>query len=75
MGTTQSRRPRFIYDERCIETFPCKHYVTVDDREGMMNGVEIYNFCVNNNMPVPQHFMQYKDFPVAQQKCRQQRDD
>jgi len=75
MGITQSRQPIFMYDTRCLQSYPCKHHVTIDGKESMMNGDEIYRFCVNNNLSVPQHFMQYKDFQMAQQRCYQQRDD
>ena len=51
----------YVYENRCIETNPCTHFVniTYDDGETIkipMNSTEIYNLLKNLNRNIPEHF-------------------
>jgi len=45
----------------CYQSYPCKHYVQIDEKNPkMMGGVAIYEYCLLNNIPIPPHFSHYK---------------
>ncbi len=48
--------------DMCYTTFPCKHYFTTNGICKLTNGIEIYNYCVDNNIEIPEHFQMYKDY-------------
>jgi hypothetical protein len=56
----------FKYSVMCLESYPCQHYVTIgnteDDSPVLMNGLQIYKYCIDNELDVPDHFKQYADF-------------
>ena len=49
-----------IFD-RCLQSYPCKHDVTLNGEEKVLNGREIYKWCIKNNIEVPKHFQCYKN--------------
>ena len=60
--------PNFQVGEMCYTTMPCKHRVKIDNMPWkMMFGTDIYEYCVNNNIPIPEHFQDYKSM-VDQKK-------
>lgn len=59
MGLGQSKQQEPFTYGACQETYPCKHIVTINGKNYDMNGIQIYNYCIKHNIPVPDHFMQY----------------
>lgn len=55
----------FCVDDDCLETLPCKHYVSFkyinsdnssDEEDKLMNSVRIRDLYIKNNLPIPEHF-------------------
>jgi hypothetical protein len=46
----------------CMQSYPCQHSIIIDGVESTMNGVDIFNYLKNNNLPMSQHFNEYKNF-------------
>lgn len=52
----------FKIETCCYESMPCQHYVKIDNLPWqMMYGTDIYEYCMKNNIPVPEHFLDYKE--------------
>ena len=52
----------------CLQSYPCQHTVTIYMSNGTkqdrhMDGVSIYELFLNNNLHIPQHFVNYADHP------------
>lgn len=48
---------------RCMESNPCKHHVQINREKGvLMSGVTIYEMLNAKSLPIPDHFMCYKDW-------------
>ena len=44
-------------DQMCFETYPCKHYVTLESGEKVfMTGDKIYGLCFENSTSINPHF-------------------
>jgi|AntRauTorcE11897_2_1112592.scaffolds.fasta_scaffold117366_2 hypothetical protein len=54
--------PDFKYYESCMESLPCQHGVKINDNSETWYGDTIYKYCVDNNLKVPEHFLQYKNY-------------
>lgn len=61
MESYEQITPNFKINGSCMETYPCKHKVILDNNQTTMSGVAIYNYCVQNNIAVPEHFKEYKN--------------
>jgi len=48
--------------KRCLQSYPCQHTVTIKGKKIIMFGNEIYSYCVDNHIRVPQHFKEYKKY-------------
>ena len=53
---------KIIIHKICIDTIPCQHYVSVNNKKTfiLMNGSSIYKLYKNENN-IPKHFRPYKD--------------
>ncbi len=47
----------------CIETYPCQHYVEYDNIKTTLFGTEVYKLFEKKKLPVPKHFLEYKNKP------------
>jgi hypothetical protein len=46
--------------DECLESFPCQHYVSINDGEKeLMGGVEIFELYEKYDLEVPGHFKEY----------------
>jgi hypothetical protein len=45
-----------IIDEMCIETFPCKHYISIDGQKQCADATEIHDLLSQRGLPIPEHF-------------------
>ena len=57
-----SPKPMIVIDDMCMESYPCKHMITIDGVRTMMNGVSIYKLLCEHNMNIPKHFSKYSSF-------------
>ena len=56
-------KSKYIISDMCKESYPCKHYVTFPDgNKILMSGVKIYEMLAKENLEIPTHFKEYKDF-------------
>lgn len=47
--------------EMCLKSYPCQHTVTLEDgRDYLLSGVDIAKLYMHRNIPVPEHFEEYK---------------
>lgn len=58
-------RPSLWYGRICYETYPCQHKVIAKNKDGLeesglWSGVKIYQWLIDNNLPVDSHFERYK---------------
>lgn len=51
----------FEYSELCYCSYPCQHNVIIDNQYNKLNGIDIYQYCVENNIDIPEHFEDYKE--------------
>ena len=49
-------------DPGCMESYPCKHLVTIDGKTMTMSGIEIVQYHRDNKLPIPTHFAYCVDF-------------
>jgi len=61
---------KFEIESSCYHTYPCQHYVKINGERKSMSGTEIYTFCIENDLPIDEHFQQYK-FMVDLYKYRE----
>lgn len=54
--------PDFKYYESCMESYPCQHGIKINGNNETWYGTTIYKYCVDNNLRIPQHFIEYKNF-------------
>lgn len=53
--------PGIFVGHLCHSTAPCQHYLTIHGIRRLEFGTFIYEYCVDNNIDVPEHFKRYKD--------------
>jgi hypothetical protein len=56
MNNFEDTVPGLKISNICMQSFPCQHHVIMDDTELIMFGQEIYQYCIDHNCPVPEHF-------------------
>ncbi len=54
--------PNFKISGKCLESYPCQHFVIVNGKEEMWSGVEICKYLKDNNLPMLKHFLEYNKF-------------
>jgi hypothetical protein len=50
----------FYISDTCYQSKPCRHNCRINNAEVFLNGIEIYKYCIDNNIDVPEHFKRYK---------------
>lgn len=50
----------------CRESYPCGHTVIIDGQKRGMSGDGIYKWHVERNLPIPEHFQDYKKYVEEQ---------
>lgn len=50
---------QFEYSTVCLESFPCQHYVKLNDEEQLWNGKKICHYMEEHNLDIPEHFKIY----------------
>jgi len=53
--------PGIFVGHLCYCTAPCKHYLTINGITSLVRGTYIYEYCVENNINIPEHFKIYQD--------------
>jgi hypothetical protein len=60
--------PNFKYSKECLESDPCCHSIILNGTRYEWDGVDIYEWCVSNNQPVPIHFQSYAEYEGSSSK-------
>ena len=59
------KSPSIYVQELCQQTYPCGHYVIIKNKDGSvekksLSGYQIYDWYISNNLPVDNHFEDYR---------------
>lgn len=54
----------FHYSEICYESYQCVHDGIINGKHTQISSITIYNYCINNNITVPDHFAYIKMFLI-----------
>jgi hypothetical protein len=52
----------FIIYDSCLESLPCYHYIEINNKIEEWDGVEIYDYLIDNNYNMIDHFANYGHF-------------
>ncbi len=51
-----------VFVERyCHKFYPCKHFIIVNGIYKLVSALDIYNYCIKNNILIPEHFKEYEN--------------
>lgn len=73
MSQFQINKNISINMEMCYLTYPCQHDVLIDGECSVLSAVKICKLCMENNVEIPGHFMDYKEMALKKirNKCKQ----
>ena len=40
----------------CLETYPCEHYIIINNVKRIMGSISIVNYLIDNGYEIPEHF-------------------
>jgi hypothetical protein len=47
---------KITVDSKCSKTYPCQHYVTINNKTILMSATEIYKLIKEETNLIPNHF-------------------